>query len=77
MSHSEIRGKIAAYGLFTVLSERLDIIVKGGVANSTIRKAFTHGPVTPRLSLILDIAKAIIIQHEEEIKHALPTSTGL
>lgn len=77
MSHSDIKAKIAAYGLFTVLSERLDLVVIGGVANSTIRKAFTHGPITPRLALILDVAAAIIIQHEEEIKHALPTSTGL
>lgn len=54
-----------------VLEARLHIIINGGVARSTIYKAFQMGAKTPTLEIILREAEAVIREHEQTVQNAL------
>lgn len=71
MDQKEIRKLINGYNLMEVLEARLHIIINGGVARSTIYKAFQMGAKTPTLEIILREAEAVIREHEQTVQNAL------
>lgn len=75
MTHTELKEKVASYRLLDDLLARLNLMVKGGVAAVTIRKAFKEGPKTALLRLILDQAEIVVNEHEESIKELLQTNS--
>lgn len=70
-SPDQIQEGIAAYNLKQELYDRLQIKIVGGVAQSTIYKAYRVGGTTPTLRLILDTAKELIAEHEIEVKEKI------
>lgn len=66
-----IKEKILGYNLFDRLKTRLDFIVVGGVAETTIYKAFREGGRTPTLRVILSAAEELIQKHEGNIEEYL------
>lgn len=54
-----------------VLEARLQIVINGGVARSTIYKAFQQGAKTPTLDIILQQAEAVIREHEQAVQEAI------
>lgn len=67
----KIKECIVGYNLFETLKNRLSVIVVGGVADSTIYKAFRLGGKTPLLRTILSAAAEVVEQHEENIESTL------
>lgn len=67
----KIKECIVGYNLFETLKNRLEIVVVGGVADSTIYKAFRVGGKTPLLRTILLTGAEVIEQHEQAIESAL------
>lgn len=53
------------------LKSRLQVIINGGVATSTIYKAFQQGGKTPTLEIILQQAEAVIREHEQTVQEAI------
>lgn len=60
--------KIAAYNLLGALQDRLKVKRVGGVARSTIYKAFQVGGTTPSLRLVIDTCIELIEEHENAFK---------
>lgn len=74
-----IKEKISAYNLKDRLLAHLAVLVDGGVAETTIYKAYREGGKTPTLRLILTTAENIIEAHEKaatEQLQALQTATA-
>ncbi len=59
-----IHEKITAYNLLDQLKEALKVKRVGGVARSTIYKAFQEGGTTPSLRLVLETCSELIAEHE-------------
>jgi len=71
MDKKEIRKWINAYNLMDDLLARMQIVVKGGVAKSTVYKAFNTEKSTDTLDLIIREAEAVIAAHEQTVANAL------
>jgi len=71
MDKKEIRQLINGYNLMDALEARLQIVINGGVARSTIYKAFNQGANTPTLQIIRREAEAVIKDHEDSVAAAL------
>lgn len=71
MDAKKIQEMISGYGLMDALQERLQLAVVGGVARSTIYKAFQVGPVTHRTKIVLQIAQQVISEHEQNVSSAV------
>ena len=71
MTHTDIKSKVLAYRLFEAVKSRMNVVVSGGVADVTIRKAFREGPTTPLLTMILDHARMLVEHHEKTISEIL------
>lgn len=67
----KIHEQIAGYGLMDALLDRLNRIVVGGVARSTVYKAFGQGGQTPRTKLVLKTAQEVIAEHENAVVSAV------
>jgi len=68
MDHKKISDDIKGYKLFWKLFDRCQIVIEGGVAESTIYKALSKGPVTKTLKKILEAAERIVVDHEAKIE---------
>lgn len=68
---NKIKEKISAYNLKGRLLAHLAIVVDGGIAETTMYKAFREGGKTPTLRLILTTAEAIIAAHEQAANEQL------
>lgn len=71
MDKKEIKNLVNGYNLMDILEDRLQIIINGGVARSTIYKAFQVGGKTPTLEIILREAEAVVKEHEQTVQNAL------
>lgn len=71
MDTKKIQDLISGYGLMDALQDRLEIAVVGGVARSTIYKAFQKGPETPRTKIVIQIAQQVIAEHEANVTGAV------
>lgn len=71
MDAKEIQRLISGYGLMDALEERLQVVVVGGVARSTIYSTFQRGATSPRSEIILETAKKLIREHEETVEAAV------
>lgn len=71
MEAKKLQTLISGYGLMEALQSRMETVVVGGVARSTIYKAFQTNGGTPRTDLILKIAEEVVAEHEEYIKAAV------
>jgi hypothetical protein len=71
MDAKKIQELIAGYGLMDLLEARLQVVVVGGVARSTIYSAFQRGATSARNKVILETAKQIIAQHEASVVEAV------
>lgn len=65
---NDLLRQISGYGLFEELQNRLNRVIIGGVARSTIYKAFATNGGTAKTDKILEIAKDVVAQHIERIK---------
>lgn len=71
MDAKKIQELISGYGLMDTLQDRLELAVVGGVARSTIYKAFQKGPATARTKVVLHVAKELIDEHERAVSTAV------
>lgn len=71
MDTKKIQELISGYGLMDMLQDRLQVAVVGGVARSTIYKAFQNGPETPRTKVVLQVAQQIVEEHERNVTTAV------
>ena len=71
MDAKKIQELISGYGLMDTLQDRLQVAVVGGVARSTIYKAFQTGPETPRTKIVLQVAQQVIADHERTVTEAI------
>lgn len=70
----DILRRISGYGLFEELQSRLNRIILGGVARSTIYKAFSTGGGTPKTDIILQIAEDVVAEHLQKIQQEIPAN---
>jgi hypothetical protein len=71
MDAKKIQELISGYGLMDALQDRLQMAVVGGVARSTIYKAFQYGPETPRTKIVIQVARQIVEEHERNVSEAV------
>jgi len=71
MDARKIHELISGYGLMDTLLDRLQLAVMGGVARSTIYKAFQTGPKTPRTKVVLQVAQQVVEEHERNVTSAV------
>lgn len=71
MDAKKIQELISGYGLMDALQDRLQAVVVGGVARSTIYKAFQYGALTPRTKIVLQTAQQVIAEHERAVESAV------
>jgi len=71
MDTKKIQELISGYGLMDTLQDRLQAVVVGGVARSTIYKAFQSGALTPRTKIVLQVAQQVITDHEQNVASAV------
>lgn len=69
-----IHRQISGYGLFEELESRLEVAILGGVARSTIYKAFSTGGGTPKTDIILQIAEDVVCKHLEKLNKEIPAN---
>ncbi len=69
MDHKKIAKDVKGYNLFGDVQGRCMLVIKGGVARSTIYKALSQGPITDTLEKILETAATIVAEHEANIEH--------
>lgn len=70
MDTEKIKDGIRGYRLMDELLKRLNVVVNGGVAKSTVYSAFTTGPTTPIRDTIFKTAEAVILKHEATVQQA-------
>lgn len=71
MDAKKIQELISGYALMDTLQDRLQVAVVGGVARSTIYKAFQIGPKTPRTKVVLQVAQQVVEEHERNVTTAV------
>mgnify|MGYP001381334893 CR=1 FL=1 len=71
MEAKKIHELIMGYGLLDALQNRLNVVISGGIARSTIYKAFQVGPKTPRTKMVLQVAETVIAEHEKNVAEAV------
>ena len=62
-----LKEELASYNLTGRLLDKLQVVVDGGVAQTTVYKAFRVGGTTPLLRRILTTAQEILREHQEMI----------
>lgn len=68
----KLQHELASYNLTGRLFDRLQVVIHGGCAKSTMYKAFQNGSKTPQLERILTTAQDILREHQEMIAEYEP-----
>lgn len=63
----KLQEQLASYNLTDRLFDRLQVVIDGGCAKTTMYKAFRVGSKTPLLNRILATAEEVLRSHEELI----------
>lgn len=64
--YQELLKKVKKYKLISHIIQEVSTL-RDGVARSTVYKAFSDGPASPALELVIDVAKRKVAERESKL----------